>query len=596
MSKIITKWITDDAVTREKINADVAGNGLTQAAGGELDINADGTTVEVATDTLRVVTGGIDTLQLAATSVTAAKLGSDVAGDGLTGGNGADLDVQPDTTGGANLAKVVNVSANGVAIKIDDDTIGEDGSNRLYVKANSIGPTEVDETANYTWTGSQDFTGSSATVGTPSGDNDVVNKAYADALRNGLTWKDPVKAMSTTDEDPGTGGLPTNIDGVTSWSDGDRVLLTNQSTGAENGIWEVHAGAWTRPDDFDTGGHAAGAITVIEQGATYGDTKFLCTTNPPSDVIDTNALVWTQDSTGTAVTAGIGLTKTGNTIDIGASGGTGDINGINRTATQIGVATDGATLEVASNLVQIRNLGVTEAKLAATCVTAAKLGSDVAGDGLTGGNGTDLDVQADATGGANLAKVVNVSANGVAVKIDNTSVGENGSGQLEVKVDGVDRTRINADVAGDGIAQATGGELNLDINGLAYTETSVADTDLLAIYEQDDGRTEKITFANFKSALPTGESVYQEMHTISSGEVTAGYFTLSNSPINVRSVRLFAFRGIIQVNKDALDGTGVTPDFQLLSTNQLHFNNNGAATGLSEDLESGDTVFVVYNY
>ena len=202
----------------------------------------------------------------------------------------------------------------------------------------------------------------------------------------------------------------------------------------------------------------------------------------------------------------------------------------------------------------------------------------------------------DSTGGANLASSVNVSSNGLAVKVDDSTIGENGSSQLEVKDDGVTAAKINSDVAGDGIAQAVGGALDLDISDLANTETSAADADLIAIYDQTDGRTEKITIANFRNAMPSGDTAYQEMHTITSGEDTSGYFTLSQTPVSVRSVKAHVVGGPIQLNKDALDSTGLTADFQLLSTNQLHFNNNGAATGLSEELETGDTLVVIYDY
>lgn len=94
---IDTAQLADDSVTALKLNADVAGLGLTQAAGGELDVNVDGVTLEIVTDTVQVADGGIGTTQLADDSVTAAKLNADTAGAGLVqnGGTGA-LDVNVD--------------------------------------------------------------------------------------------------------------------------------------------------------------------------------------------------------------------------------------------------------------------------------------------------------------------------------------------------------------------------------------------------------------------------------------------------------------------------------------------------------------------
>ena len=85
--------IADDSVAKEHIAADVAGAGLGQNVDGSLEVNVDDTTVELNSDALRVKDLGISTAKLAATSVTAAKLGSDVAGAGLSGGNGSALAV-----------------------------------------------------------------------------------------------------------------------------------------------------------------------------------------------------------------------------------------------------------------------------------------------------------------------------------------------------------------------------------------------------------------------------------------------------------------------------------------------------------------------
>jgi len=90
--------------------------------------------------TLNLKTGGglkIDTAQLAVEP-------SDFAGNGLEDDGSDNLQVKADTVGGTNLAKVVNVSANGVAIKIDDVMIGENASNQLYIKDASITEAKLD--------------------------------------------------------------------------------------------------------------------------------------------------------------------------------------------------------------------------------------------------------------------------------------------------------------------------------------------------------------------------------------------------------------------------------------------------------------------
>jgi hypothetical protein len=593
MSKVITKHIADDSVTKAKINADIAGSGLSQAVGGELDVNVDNTTVEVSADALQVKDLGVGTGKLAATSVTAAKLGSDVAGNGLGGGNGSALVAAADATGGANLATAINVSANGIAVKIDDSTIGENASHQLEIKDDAVDSSKVDLTDDFTWSGTHDFTAGTIHVPAPSSDTHAATKAYVDAKAEGYSPKGTCKALADTNQT--LANLPTNIDGITSWSDGDEILLINQTDASENGIWVVKdSAAWIRPDDFPADGSAAGASVWVNQGATYGDQRWVCTNDPGGDVIDTDNLDWQVDGGIANLTAGAGLTKTGNTVNVG-DGTIGNVGGIARTADDITVAVDNTTVEISSNVVQVKDLGVGTGKLAATSVTAAKLGSDVAGNGLGGGNGSAITVSADATGGANLAKSINVSANGVAVKIDDSSIYGNGSDQLAIKADGVAKTHLNPDCAGVGIQQLGDGALGLDVHGLT-AETTPASDDEVVLYDSSASALRKMTRSNFLAGVGSGETRVQEMHLITSGETTNGYFTLGHSPTSAGNVAVSAVGGIRQVNKQVVGSTGATADFDVLNTNQLHFNNNGAATGLSEELTTGDILIIEYAY
>lgn len=85
----------------------------------------------------------------------------------------------------------------------------------------------------------------------------------------------------------------TTIDAVV-LSAGDRVLLTAQSTGAQNGIWVVQSGAWVRPNDFPTGGSAAGALIQVNRGTTYGNQLWSCTSDEGSDIIGTSTTSFSQ--------------------------------------------------------------------------------------------------------------------------------------------------------------------------------------------------------------------------------------------------------------------------------------------------------------
>jgi hypothetical protein len=87
-------------------------------------------------------------------------------------------------------------------------------------------------------------------------------------------------------------GLPT-VDGVT-LTDGQRILNTGQTAGAENGPWLVHAGAWTRPTDYPAAGSIPrGRVIEVNAGRTYVGTVWLLTTNAVV-TIDTDATTWTR--------------------------------------------------------------------------------------------------------------------------------------------------------------------------------------------------------------------------------------------------------------------------------------------------------------
>ena len=86
------------------------------------------------------------------------------------------------------------------------------------------------------------------------------------------------------------------------------------------------------------------------------------------------------------------------------------------------------------------------------------------------------------------------------------------------------------------------------------------------------------------------------MHKVVAGEVTAGFFTLTNTPVNTQCVMTDANGGGMQVNKDCVGTSAATPDFQILNSNQLHINNNGGATGLSASIKQNDVLIICYYY
>lgn len=152
-------------------------------------------------------------------------------------------------------------------------------------------------------------------LGSPVAGTDAVNKNYVDNYVAGLSWKAPVRAIATSMV-PLTGTQ--TVDGVALVA-GDRMLAQNQgNTG--NGIYVVAAGPWNRATDADTGTELLNAAVFVSEGTTYKDTAWVCTNDAPI-VIGTTTPTFVQFAGGGTVTAGAGLTQSGNTLNVVAANG-----------------------------------------------------------------------------------------------------------------------------------------------------------------------------------------------------------------------------------------------------------------------------------
>jgi hypothetical protein len=148
-------------------------------------------------------------------------------------------------------------------------------------------------------------------LGTPTADTDAATKAYVDAHSSGLDIKESVRAATTANIT--LSGAQT-IDGVSVVA-GDRVLVKNQSTGSENGIYVASASGWSRADDANSNAEVtAGMFTFVAEGTVNADSGWVLTTND-TITLGTTALAFAQFSGAGQITAGAGLTKNGNTLD-----------------------------------------------------------------------------------------------------------------------------------------------------------------------------------------------------------------------------------------------------------------------------------------
>ena len=155
----------------------------------------------------------------------------------------------------------------------------------------------------------------------PIASNDAATKQYADSVAQGLDAKASCK-MATTANIPDLNNGPVTIDGVTV-AGGERVLVKDQTTPAQNGIYTIASGppnVFTRVSDMDAWTEFPSAYVWVEQGTLYGDTGWVCTADQ-GGTLGTTAITWAQFSSAGALIAGAGLTKTGNTIDVGQGSG-----------------------------------------------------------------------------------------------------------------------------------------------------------------------------------------------------------------------------------------------------------------------------------
>jgi len=172
-------------------------------------------------------------------------------------------------------------------------------------------------------TGSVSFNSQNITnVADPVNAQDAATKGFVEATSQGLNVKNSCVAATTGNITISTAlNNGDTLDGVT-LADGNRVLVKDQSTASQNGIYVVGSSP-ARADDLAAGSNAAGMFTFVEKGTVNEDNGFVCTSDSGSAVVGTNNLTFAQFSGAGQITAGDGLDKSGNTlsIDLKANGG-----------------------------------------------------------------------------------------------------------------------------------------------------------------------------------------------------------------------------------------------------------------------------------
>ena len=287
--------IASTAAELNIVDGNTSATGTTLVAADRVVVNDAGTMVQVAmSDFETFMESNLDTLS-SVTTVGALDAGSITSNFGNINIGSSTITTTGAITGGSVV--VDNITVNG-------NTVGSTDTNgNVILDPNGSGTVDVN-------------TSRITSVTDPTGAQDAATKAYVDAVKTGLDVKDSVRVATTANitiaDDLDAGDA---IDGIT-LSAGDRVLVKDQSTASQNGIYVSHATTPFRATDFDADSEVtAGAFMFVEEGSTNADSGWVLTTDDDITVGSTS-MAFTQFSGAGQVTAGAGMTKSGNTLNV----------------------------------------------------------------------------------------------------------------------------------------------------------------------------------------------------------------------------------------------------------------------------------------
>jgi hypothetical protein len=333
-------------------------------------------------------------------------------GSGASGNPTIDLDTLADGGSGSFL-------------KITRDTYGRVSGSAAVVEADISALVD----SRYLQLTGGTLTGALTLAGDPTQALHAVTKQYADGLSQGLDTKASVRVATTGNISLNGGGT---VDGIT-LVNGDRILVKDQSSPEENGIYIVGAGAWSRAEDMDAWSEVPSAYVWVELGTVNADSGWVCTSDQ-GGTLEVTAITWTLFASAGSLVAGAGLTKTGNQIDV-------------ITADSGRIVVNADNIDLASGIV--------------TPGTYTKVTVDTYGRVTVGDTATPADIGAQASD-ADLTAIAALSGTGFAVR-----TGADAWAQRSITVAGGGSSRITV-TNGDGVS----GNPELDLrSGIATPGT-----------------------------------------------------------------------------------------------------------------------------
>jgi hypothetical protein len=317
-----TKWATGRKIT---LGGDLTGD---VTIDGSADVTLTATvaanSVELGTDTTGdyvATIGGTDGVSISGTGTEgrAVTIANTDKGSSQNIFKNVAVSGQSDIVADTNNDTLTVESGTGISITTnattDTLTIGNSGVTSLSGTANQISASGSTGSVTLSLPNAVTFPGTVTLNADPSADLQAATKQYVDAKVNGLTWKQAANVLSATNV-PLTGSTPLVVDSHT-LSDGYRVVLANQTTGTQNGIYNlaIASGSYTlsRAADGDAYTELVGASIFIEEGTTYAKTSWVQANHYLTSFADQD---WFQISGQGAYTAGNGLSISGGQFSI----------------------------------------------------------------------------------------------------------------------------------------------------------------------------------------------------------------------------------------------------------------------------------------
>ena len=311
-SNVTTAKLATDAVTTAKITdgnvttAKIAADAITGAKIADDAIDSEHYT-DASIDTAHIADSQVTAAKIASSAVTTAKINADavtnakIADDSIDSEHYVDGSIDTAHIADANvtLAKLATGSVNSAKI-VDDSIVNADINSSAAIAATKI----HDGTISNTEFGY--LNGVSSAIQTQI-DTKAATTYVDDAvagLRTRIVCEAATTANVTLSSDLQNGDT---IDGVT-LATGDQVLVKDQSTASQNGIYTVVAsGTASRSTEYDAIAEISGQMVVINQGSTNDNTIWLCTTNSSAS-LGSDSITFTKvtpSNTGTVTSIGI---------------------------------------------------------------------------------------------------------------------------------------------------------------------------------------------------------------------------------------------------------------------------------------------------